>query len=84
MILYDFECPSCGTSEHYAEMDEYSLPCECGKRMKRIISLAGVNRSMDILTDAINGVPTRITSAKQMDALCQKNDCTPSYGKGWW
>ena len=84
MPLYDWECPSHGTSEHYAKMDEMVIKCHCGKKMKRLISVSYVNPDADFVTDDLTGEPVRITSNRQLNRLCKETGNQPSYGKNWW
>ena len=53
-VLYDFTCESCGnTEEKFVDTNTRSVPCVCGKNMKRDIAMPTV--SLEGITGAFPG-----------------------------
>lgn len=86
-MRYDFGC-ECGVKEErilrVVERDEKQFCKVCGKGMKRLFSPPTVTPDPDFVTEHITGEPVHVHSRKQLDDLCKRHDCAPSYGKGWY
>lgn len=86
-MIYEFRCRACHRLDtmimNVAEMESGHAPACCGTPMRKILSLARIQREPDYVTRDITGDPVRITSRQQRDKLCAEHGTAPKLVKPW-
>jgi putative FmdB family regulatory protein len=86
MPLYEYQCADClsritefrSVANRHAEKH-----CECGGGLNKQIACGYAHSDVDFVTDDINGDVTRVTSRKELRALCEQHNVVEKFGKGW-
>lgn len=79
MPLYDMKCDKCGpVTDVWARIDEETMPCKCGGRMRRVISATRSNPDWEPYLDEHlvpphhNGPPTLVKSRQHRKELMKQ------------
>jgi putative FmdB family regulatory protein len=74
MPIYDAECPKCGLRENvWGKVDEV-LVCDCGRKMKRLLSPTRINPDITpYLEENISQSPVFIKSRRHRAQVLKEN-----------
>lgn len=84
--IYDFKCGKCETvKERYAKIEERVTDCDCGGKMKRLITTRYYAQG-DIkpyLDEHLTDRPVWVESRQHRKKLMKQYGVYEAHGKGW-